>query len=53
LKYQRFAPSGTKDIGKRRFEFVAKTQFLCVCFNFSNFNEKIISQLLLCPNILI
>ena len=28
LKYQRFAPSGCKDIGIRRFEFVAKTQFL-------------------------
>ena len=29
MKYQRFAPSGCKDIGIRRFEFVAKTQFLC------------------------
>ena len=28
LKYQRFAPSGCKDIGIRRFEFVAKTQVL-------------------------
>jgi len=28
LKYQRFAPSGWKDIGIRRFEFVAKTQLL-------------------------
>jgi len=28
LKYQRFAPSGCKDIGISRFEFVAKTQFL-------------------------
>jgi len=28
LKYQRFKPSGCKDIGIRRFEFVAKTQFL-------------------------
>jgi len=29
LKYQRFAPSDCEDIGIRRFEFVAKTQFLC------------------------
>jgi len=28
LKYQRFTPSGCKDIGARKFEFVAKTQFL-------------------------
>ena len=28
MKNQRFAPSGCKDIGIRRFEFVAKTQFL-------------------------
>ena len=28
LKYQRFTPSGYKDIGIRKFEFVAKTQFL-------------------------
>ena len=28
MKYQRFAPSGCKDIGIRRFKFVAKTQFL-------------------------
>ena len=29
LKYQRFATSGCKDIRIRKFEFVAKTQFLC------------------------
>ena len=29
LKYQRFTPSGCKDIGIRTFEFVAKEQFLC------------------------
>ena len=29
LKYQRFAPSGCKDIGISRFEFLAKTLFLC------------------------
>ena len=28
LKYQRFASSGSKDIGIIKFEFVAKTQFL-------------------------
>ena len=28
LKYQRPTPSGCKDIGIRKFEFVAKTQFL-------------------------
>ena len=28
LKYQTFTPSGCKDIGIRKFEFVAKTQFL-------------------------
>ena len=29
LKYQRFTPAGCKEIGIRKFEFVAKTQFLC------------------------
>jgi len=29
LKYQRFTPSGCKDIGIRKFEFVAKNPFLC------------------------
>ena len=29
LKYQRFTLSGCRDIGIRKFEFVAKTQFLC------------------------
>ena len=28
LKYQRFTPSGCKDIGIIKFEFVAKTQVL-------------------------
>ena len=28
LKYQRFTPSGCRNIGIRQFEFVAKTQFL-------------------------
>ena len=30
LKYQRFIPTGCKDIGIRKFEFVAKTQILLV-----------------------
>jgi len=29
LKYQGFPPSGCKDIKIRKYEFVAKTQFLC------------------------
>ena len=29
LKYQKFTPSGYKDLGVIIFEFVAKTQFLC------------------------
>ena len=28
LKYERFTPSGCKDVGIRQFEFVTKTQFL-------------------------
>ena len=28
LKYQRFTPPGREDTGIRKFEFVAKTQFL-------------------------
>ena len=28
LKYQRFTPSDWKDIGIRKFDFVAKTQFI-------------------------
>ena len=28
LKYQGFPPSDSQDIGIRKFEFVAKTQFL-------------------------
>ena len=30
LKNQRFTPSGWKTIGIRKFEFVAKTQFLSI-----------------------
>ena len=29
LKYQRVTPSGRRDKGIRKFEFVAKTQILC------------------------
>jgi len=29
LKYQRFTTLGSKDIGIRKSEFVAKSQFLC------------------------
>ena len=32
LKYQRVAPSDGKDIRIRKFEFVAKTQFLCIAY---------------------
>ena len=34
LKYQRFTPLGLKDIGIRKFDFVAKTQLLCFWFKF-------------------
>ena len=33
-KYLRFNPSGYKDIGIRKFEFVTKTQFLSIEFVF-------------------
>ena len=34
LIYHRFTPSGCRDIGFGKLEFVAKTQFLCnnICF---------------------
>ena len=31
LKYPSYTLSGCKDIGIRKFKFVAKTQFLCYC----------------------
>ena len=31
LKYQMFTPSSCRDIGIKKFKFVAKTQFLCFC----------------------
>ena len=30
LKYQRFTPSGSKDMGIKKFKFVTKNQFLCM-----------------------
>ena len=33
LKYQEFPPSGCQDIGIRKFDFVAKTQFLLQKFD--------------------
>ena len=39
MKYQSLAPSGCKDIGLRRFEFVAKTQFLCTFLVFLNYTS--------------
>ena len=32
LKYQGFPPSDSQDIGIRKFEFVTKSQFLCLTF---------------------
>ena len=42
LKYQSYTPSGCKDIGIRKFESVAKTQFLYYMVNFSQvtFNKR-------------
>ena len=51
LKYQRFKQSGCKDIGIRKFEFMAKTQFLyfqvtdkTICFISSSSKYKITSM---------
>ena len=33
MKYQRFTSSGCKEIGTKKFEFVAKTQFLYLIFD--------------------
>ena len=41
LKYLRFTPSGCRDIGLRKFEFVAKTQFLLTELkNYLSISEK-------------
>ena len=37
LKYQRFTSSGCRDIGIRKLEFVAKTQFLSLNIYFLQF----------------
>jgi len=41
LKYQRFTPSGCKDKEIRNFEFVAKTQFLCLVWIPLNQNKTV------------
>ena len=46
LNYQKFTPSGCKDIGLRKYEFVAKTRFFLfksVSINNYNFSLKSIS----------
>ena len=40
LKYQSFTLSGCKDKGIRKFEFVAKTQFLCKQIHFLGFSRN-------------
>ena len=40
LKYQGFPPSDSQDIGIRKFEFVAKSQFLCTALLNTNFDLK-------------
>ena len=44
LKYQRPTPSGCKDIGVRKFEFVAKTQFFCYISFKSRYSNFIASN---------
>ena len=39
LKYQRFPISGYKDIGSRKFEFVAKNKFLYLDIDFFLFSD--------------
>ena len=37
LKYQRFTPSGCKDVRIRKFEFVTKTEFItCISVGLSS-----------------
>ena len=31
-KYQKFTPSGCRDMGIRKLEFAAKTQFICLLY---------------------
>ena len=37
--YERFTLSGFKDVGIRKFEYVAKTKFLLKCFKYINVYE--------------
>ena len=41
MKYQRLTPSGCKDKGVKKYEFVAKTQFLCGESHFEMFVESL------------
>ena len=45
MKYQRFTPSGCKDMGLIKFEFEAKTQFLCCSNSNKNITIKLICNL--------
>ena len=47
LKCQRFTPTGCKDIGIKKFEFVAETQFLLEKIFFI-FEQKILNFFSLC-----
>ena len=40
LKYQRFAPSGCKDMKIRKLEFVTKIQVLCVTLKANSESSK-------------
>ena len=46
LKYQKFSVSGCKDIGIRKVEFVAKTQFFSVqkLYNTTHQNNSVINS---------
>ena len=43
LKYQRFTPPGCKDIGIRKFEFVAITQIFYIIMKYGKRKTLIIS----------
>ena len=51
LKYQRYTPSGSKDIRIKKFEFVAKIQFLYMVLEIfcAILNTSKSTQLCLCP----
>ena len=44
LKYQRIAPSCCKAIGIRKFELVAKTQFLCLEISFYSVRKRVVAK---------